>query len=280
MTAEPPILEAKEYAAPSIFQARNLLREARRQKRLADAPVPAICLLDPDGDVARVLAEAGRGVRSDNWACYHTELVEFMHAGTRVGVIGRAVGGAFAVLVAEQLFATGCELLVSVTSAGRLAPAEPGPAFMLIERALRDEGTSYHYLPPARFVEADQPLAAAIEDALGAAPLPVVRGGSWSTDAPFRETAAAIARARELGLLAVEMEAASLYAFAAACRCPVICFAHLTNELAQVAGDFEKGEDEGLSEVLGILAACASAWAKIGGTGRARAGEPGSAEED
>lgn len=280
MTAEPPILEAKEYAAPSIFQARNLLREARRQKRLADAPVPAICLLDPDGDVARVLAEAGRGVRSDNWACYHTELVEFMHAGTRVGVIGRAVGGAFAVLVAEQLFATGCELLVSVTSAGRLAPAEPGPAFMLIERALRDEGTSYHYLPPARFVEADQPLAAAIEDALGAAPLPVVRGGSWSTDAPFRETAAAIARARELGLLAVEMEAASLYAFAAACRCPVICFAHLTNELAQVAGDFEKGEDEGLSEVLGILAACASAWAKIGGTGRARAGEPGPAEED
>jgi len=280
VTAEPPILEAKEYAAPSIFQARNLLREARRQKRLADAPVPAICLLDPDGDVARVLAEAGRGVRSDNWACYHTELVEFMHAGTRVGVIGRAVGGAFAVLVAEQLFATGCELLVSVTSAGRLAPAEPGPAFMLIERALRDEGTSYHYLPPARFVEADQPLAAAIEDALGAAPLPVVRGGSWSTDAPFRETAAAIARARELGLLAVEMEAASLYAFAAACRCPVICFAHLTNELAQVAGDFEKGEDEGLSEVLGILAACASAWAKIGGTGRARAGEPGPAEED
>lgn len=261
--AAPPLLEAKDYAAASVFQARNLLREARRQKGLAALPVPAICLLDPDGDVVRLLAEKGMGSRSTGWACYHTDLLEFTHEGTRFGAVGRAVGAAFAVLVAEQLFASGCELLVSVTSAGRLAPEQAGPAFMLIDRALRDEGTSYHYLPPAQFAEADSRLAGAVHAALHSTSFPVGMGGAWTTDAPFRETAAAICRARAAGLLAVEMEAAALYAFARATNRAVICFAHLTNDLAQVSGDFEKGEDEGLSEVLAILAASAAAWREM-----------------
>ena len=261
--AATPLLEAKDYAAASVFQARNLLREARRQKGLSLRPVPAICLLDPDGDVVRRLAEKGAGGPSTSWACYHTDLLEFTHEGTRFGVVGRAVGAAFAVLVAEQLFASGCEFLVSVTSAGRLAAERTGPAFILIDRALRDEGTSYHYLPPTRFAEADSRLAAAVLAALRATPLPVAMGGAWTTDAPFRETETAISRARAAGLLAVEMEAAALYAFARASHRPLICFAHLTNDLAQVSGDFEKGEDDGLSEVLAILAASAQAWRAI-----------------
>ncbi len=259
-----PLLAAKEYGAPSVFQVRNLLREARRQKRLAEAPVPPICLLDPDGDVVRRLSDSGRGERSPNWACYHTDLVAFRHAGKSMGAIGRAVGAAFAVLVAEQLFASGCELLVSVTSAGRLAPAEPDANFMLIERALRDEGTSYHYMAPAPFSRIEPALGEAVGVALDRCGRKVLRGGTWTTDAPFRETEGAIARAQGLGLIGVEMEAAALYAFATARVRPVICFAHLTNEMAQVAGDFEKGEDEGLEDVLAILAACGAAWEGLG----------------
>ena len=259
-----PLLAAKEYGAPSVFQAQNLLREARRQKQLLEAPVPPICLLDPDGDVVRRLSEGGRGERSPGWACYHTELVEFRHGGRRMGAVGRAVGAAFAVLVAEQLFASGCELLVSVTSAGRVAPTPPDARFMLIDRALRDEGTSYHYVAPAMFSWLDPALGEAVGTALMQCGRRVARGGTWTTDAPFRETEAAIARARGLGLIGVEMEAAALYAFAAARGRPVVCFAHLTNELAQVAGDFEKGEDEGLQDVLAILAACGVAWEALG----------------
>ena len=58
---------------------------------------------------------------------------------------------------------------------------------------------------------------------------PVLRGATWTTDAPFRETADAIAAMGEKGLLAVKMEAAALYAFAAARGKPVLCFAHVTN---------------------------------------------------
>ena len=112
-----------DYAEPSVFQPESLLREARRQRRRHEQPVPEICLLDPDGDVVRYLQQTGRGHRSQSWACYHTELWETEVDDSPVGVIGNAVGAPFAVLVAEELFASSCELLVSVTSAGQLDPA-------------------------------------------------------------------------------------------------------------------------------------------------------------
>jgi len=56
----PPILAGKEYAATSVFEPANLLREARRQKGLAQAATPEICLLDPDGDILRGLRRAAR----------------------------------------------------------------------------------------------------------------------------------------------------------------------------------------------------------------------------
>jgi purine-nucleoside phosphorylase len=62
------------------------------------------------------------------------------------------------------------------------------------------------------------------------------------------------------GLLAVEMEAAALYAFAEARRRPVVCFAHVTNQIATIVGDFEKGEADGTVDALGVIAAAVSAW--------------------
>ena len=64
----PPILLGKDFAAPSIFEPENLLREARRQRSLPDEKVPDICILDPDGDIVRALNKAGRTHRSPGWA--------------------------------------------------------------------------------------------------------------------------------------------------------------------------------------------------------------------
>ncbi len=256
----PPILRAKDYAAPSVFLPENMLREARRQKHLPLAPVPDICVLDPDGDLLRALHVEGRTRACPAWACYHTTLELTEHEGETFGIVGRAVGAAFAVLVAEQLFASGCSLLLSVTSAGQLVATGPTPYFVLIDRALRDEGTSYHYLPPAVFADADSALVDCVMAAFGADPLTLHRGASWTTDAPFRETEAAIAAAREQGAVAVEMEAAALYAFARARQRDVLCFAHVTNQMAQVEGDFEKGEADGATASLAVIAAAAAAW--------------------
>src|ERR1700733_11584475 len=93
----PPILAGKEYDAASVFEPANLLREARRQKSIADTAVPEICVLDPDGDILRVLRRNGRASPSAGWACYHTDLYEFDDEGTRYGIIACAVGASFAV---------------------------------------------------------------------------------------------------------------------------------------------------------------------------------------
>lgn len=231
----------KDYAAPSVFRPDHLLREARRQKGLPEHDVPEVCILDPDGDLVRHLRRSGKARSSPGWACYHTELFEFPLAdGTTAGVVGCAVGAPFAVLVAEQLFASGCRFLVSITSAGRIADLGEPPYVVLVERALRDEGTSFHYLPAGavHFVSSPDPallgrIEAAVRAALPGCGVALHRGSTWTTDAPYRETAAAIAGARAQGVLAVEMEAAALYAFATAHGVPVACFAHVTNTMCQ-----------------------------------------------
>jgi uridine phosphorylase len=251
--ADAPILSGKDAAAPSIFSPITVLTEARRQKRLPGLSVPSVCVLDPDGDIVRWLQRTGRGKQSETWACYHSELYEFDLNGTRVGIVGCAVGAPYAVLVAEQMFACGCELLVSVTSSGQIAKITDPPYFVLVTRSLRDEGTSYHYQPSARFAEASPGLIEAARAALGTAGISVVEGATWTTDAPFRETPAAVANAEREGMLAVEMECAALYAFAAARHKAVLCFAHVTNTMGGGEREFEKGHDEGVTESLAII---------------------------
>lgn len=251
----PPILDNKDTSAPSVFVPAALLREARRQKGLETSPVPPVCILDPDGDLVRQLRRTGRATPSVNWPCYHTELDTFELGGQTVGIIGRVVGASFAVLVAEELFGSGCQLLISLTSAGQIGSVGRPPYFVVIDRSLRDEGTSYHYAPPSEFAEADSLLVKKAAAAMTKSGLHTVVGASWTTDAPFRETERAIEAARARGILAVEMEAAALYTFACATGVNILCLAHVTNTMGQTGEDFEKGEAGGTRDALTALEA-------------------------
>ena len=258
--AGPLMLIRKDHAEPSLFQPESLLREARRQRGLHPGQIPAVCLLDPDGDVVRYLQQTGSGHRSETWACYHTGLWETEVDGMPLGIVGNAVGAPFAVLVAEELFASGCGLVVSVTSAGQLDAAMTLPCTILVDRALRGEGTSYAYLPPNRYVAGDADLLSAVAAEVERSGIEAIRCGTWTTDAPFRETRSAIEAAVAEGLQAVEMEVAGLYAFAWARGKPVVCFAHVTNQMAQRGDDFEKGPDNGAPHALALAAAAARGW--------------------
>ena len=247
-----PLLENKSPTSPSVFSPSALLREARRQKGLATADVPPVCILDPDGDILRRLKKTGEAKRLETWPCYHTDLYTFSLGGETVGIIGCVVGAPFAVLIAEELFACGCSHLLSVTSAGQIVAASTPPYFVVIDRALRDEGTSYHYAAPSEFANADPRLVATIANALSDGGMSALVGPSWTTDAPFRETAEAIEAARVKGILAVEMEAAALYTFARERGASVLRLAHVTNTMGQAHQDFEKGLD-GTTEALQVL---------------------------
>jgi uridine phosphorylase len=100
-------------------------------------------------------------------------------------------------------------------------------------------------------------LISALNGAFGGFPVPVLTGATWTTDAPFRETQPAIDAMVERNLMAVEMEAAALYAFAQVRQKPVLCFAHVTNQMGRVDGDFEKGEADGSHDALQLIAIAA-----------------------
>ncbi len=153
-----PLFTSKDYEAPSMFTPQNLLREARRQKGLPPGTVPDVCVLDPDGDLVDHLRASDRLSPLHTWACYHTHLDTFDQEGMSYGILGRVVGAPFAVLVAEELFASGCRLLISITSAGQILPLGQPPYVILIDKALRDEGTSYHYMPPTPYSHLDPAL--------------------------------------------------------------------------------------------------------------------------
>ena len=255
----PPILLNKDYEAHSIFQPENLLREARRQKQLPDISVPEVCLLDPDGDIVRYLAASGQGQLHPGWACYHTDMWVVDVDGIEIGVVGLAVGAAFAVLVAEQLSASGARLIISITSAGQIRSLAAPPYFVLIDKALRDEGTSLHYQPPATWSRLPSHLEEPLTRAFQSLHEPVLTGASWTTDAPYRETQAAIDAAAEADVVCMEMEAAALYSYAAACDRDVVCLAHITNTMAVAGKDFEKGQANGAHAGLAIARAAANA---------------------
>ena len=121
--------------------------------------------------------------------------------------------------------------------------------FVLITQAVRDEGTSYHYLPH------DEPsvLGQKWLNKLGINESLWEGATSWTTDAPYRETQSAINAMKSKNVTCVEMEASALYAFAKAKDKEVICFAHLTNTMAQEEGDFEKGQDFGSLETVTLI---------------------------
>ena len=108
----PPIVTGKHYGLPSAFTPESLLREARRQKSAEMQSVPDVCLLDPDGDIVRHLKSVGRARLHEGWVCYHTDLFVFEHDGLS-SELSAARLGLLCVLVAEELFASGCKLLVT-----------------------------------------------------------------------------------------------------------------------------------------------------------------------
>lgn len=132
----------------------------------------------------------------------------------RVGVIGNVgIGGPALANLAEELAAWGNERIVVLSLAGALTDLAPGTV-VVPGRAIRDEGTSHHYLAPARDIGASETLGPFLARGLEGRSIPSVRGAVWSTDAPYRETRQEIEALRTDGVLAVDMESAALFAVA------------------------------------------------------------------
>ncbi len=114
----------------------------------------------------------------------------------------------------EELAALGCRTFLACGGAGVLRRDIAVGHLVVPTSAVRDEGTSYHYLPPAREIVLDPEVVRTICNSLAEAGVPYLAGKTWTTDAFFRETLAKVERRRSEGCLTVEMECASFAAAA------------------------------------------------------------------
>ncbi len=227
----------------SAFTPEALVGAVRKERRLPSAPVPEVCVLDFDGDVTDWMVGNGAARPCPSWACFHTSMFAVDVDGAACGVIARTIGGPYAVLIAEQLAVSGARVVVGLTSAGRVSPSLPIPSLVVATKAIRDEGTSYHYLAPGEAVDAPPDLPDILATELKSAGIPVSKGAVWTTDAPYRETPSQLAMHARDGVLAVEMQAASLFAFALRRGVSVGVVAHVTNAIEHEGEPFDKGPE-------------------------------------
>ncbi len=137
---------------------------------------------------------------------------------------GFGIGAPAAAAVLHEYAAWGITDCICIGVAGGLQPHDQSGAVVVITSAIRDEGTSYHYLPASDApVVADANLQRRLQTALATANINYTQGQSWTTDAPYRETQAEIAHYQAANVRCVEMEAAALYAVGKALNVAVTC---------------------------------------------------------
>ena len=252
----PPLLD-HSLNQPSAFTPEGLIENVRRARRTPMQAIPPVCFLEFDGDLTDWLVSKGIAQPFDAWPCFHTRMFALKLAGVDCGIVARTIGGPFAVLVAEQLHAAGAKLIAGLTSAGRVSAELPLPCLVIATSAIRDEGTSLHYLAPGKEVACPGTAPALIEQELAGIGWNVRSGKVWTTDAPYRETADQLRHWAKEGVLAVEMQAASLFAFATARSASVACAAIVSNAIDHAGEQFNTGSQEAALRILEGIARAA-----------------------
>ena len=135
------------------------------------------------------------------------------YKGEKVCLAQAPVGSAPAAQFMDWLIGYGVEQIISTGTCGVLADIEEN-AFLVPVRALRDEGTSYHYAAPSRYMNVHVEAISAIEQVLEQLGIPYEEVMTWTTDGFYRETAEKVAYRKEEGCAVVEMECSALAAVA------------------------------------------------------------------
>jgi len=163
----------------------------------------------------KVIVEQHAQIVAENrWEDGPHPLYEIERQGRRLAFFHPGIGAALSAALLEETIAFGCRKFIACGGCGVLAEGLDVGHLIVISAAVRDEGVSYHYLPPAREVNASPAGINALSGVLDQRGLPYRLGKTWTTDAPYRETAQKIAQRRAEGCLTVEMEAAGLLAVA------------------------------------------------------------------
>jgi uridine phosphorylase len=178
--------------------------------------IPEHCVITFFREVLENLHKQGKAkiITTHRWADADRHLYEIKFKDRRIVAINPGVGAALACGILEEVIARGCRKFIACGGCGVLDRNITVGSLIVPTAALRDEGTSYHYLPPGREVHPSSEAVSVIEVLLASHKIPYRLGKTWTTDAPYRETPEKVKHRRAEGCIAVEMEAAGFFAVA------------------------------------------------------------------
>ncbi len=200
-----------------------------------DISFPERCVMTFFGDIVEKYSQMG-GVQarySTKWETGTVKVYEIKYKGTDICFIHTYVGAPIAVGIMEFIMAYGVKKIVACGGCGVLDEIEPGHILLPVT-AVRDEGTSYHYMPPNREIQLDKDVLDSVKRTIDRSGYRYTECKTWTTDAFYRETPEKVSLRKAEGCKCVEMECSAL---AAAAKFRGVKFAQLL-----YSGDILKDE--------------------------------------
>jgi uridine phosphorylase len=208
------IMEPNKYPILEFDPSPEAIIEPKKVVESIDTP--EYCVITFFQEVLDNLYDDGKSkiLANHNWADKERHLYKLEFQGREFAAIHPGVGSALACGIFEEIIARGCRKFIACGGCGVLDNEIAVGHLVVPTHAIRDEGTSYHYLPPSREVGANPSAVKAIERVLNAHQIPYILGKTWTTDAPYRETQKKVQLRRSEGCITVEMEASAFFAVA------------------------------------------------------------------
>jgi len=203
----------EKFAKPAVLNAQDIVDYRRRLGRMPDLPGLEGVLLCLERGLPRKLRWK---IPVRQAGSMNGEVYALKKSHGRVAVMTGFGGGAPIVAeLAEEFVAMGAKKLILMTWGGALQPELQAGDIVVCDRALRDDGTSQHYLPPGKYVQAGPELVEGLMISIQKRGAACTTGTTWTTDAPYRETVEEVCQYQAEGVKTVEMESAGLFAIGA-----------------------------------------------------------------
>src|SRR5690348_9253832 len=206
--------EQRNYPILEFDDAPQAVLEPKRLIKPIDIPERAVVCFFQDVITRLTQQHEARVVRHLRSEIGTHPVYEVAVNGQRLAVFHPGVGAPLAAAMLEEVIALGCRKFIACGGCGVLDSAIAVGHPVIPLAAIRDEGTSYHYLPPGREVAASPEGVAALEATLRAHAIGYLTAKTWTTDAIYRETPTKVQQRLAEGCLTVEMEAAAFFAVA------------------------------------------------------------------
>ena len=222
----------EKHEFDSIFNAEDIVAYRKRLGRMPDIKTPfgALFCLDrglPEQMRWHIPVRRAGSMNADVHVTKRTK--------NPVVILTNFGGGAAIVAeLAEELVVMGAKKLILMTWAGTLQPGLKAGDIVVCNRALRDDGTSQHYLPPARYIDGDDGLADQLVAAVHAHGGQCAKGATWTTAAPYRETRMEVRQYQSEGVQVVEMETAGLFTIGHVRKIPATAAVVVMDSLASL----------------------------------------------